>query len=129
MPRYILENNRIHPSIQDTVSNNQREIMDEVTRAVQSHDIVVIGMAGNPHVKKARKLLTAAQLPFSYLEYGGYFSQWRKRNALKMWTGWPTFPMVFVKGVLIGGGSDTETLLNNGELKNLLASSPTRQVS
>ncbi len=129
MPRYILENNRIHPAIQDSISNNQREIMDEVTRTVQNNDIVVIGMAGNPHVKKARNLLSAAQLPFTYLQYGGYFSQWRKRNALKMWTGWPTFPMVFVKGVLIGGGSDTQTLLNNGELKKMLSTPPTQKAS
>ena len=31
---------------------------------------------------------------------------WRKRLALKMWTGWPTFPMIFVDQQLIGGNSD-----------------------
>jgi glutaredoxin-related protein len=46
---------------------------------------------------------------------------WRRRNALKMWTGWPTFPMVFVKGTLIGGASDLEAMIANGELKALLA--------
>ena len=121
MPRNILEPTRIHASIQDTVSNYQHEIMAEVISAVQKHDIVIVGMATNPHVKKARKLLTAAQLPFTYLEYGGYLSQWHKRGALKMWTGWPTFPMVFVKGILIGGASDTEALINNGGLKKMLS--------
>ena len=24
-------------------------------------------------------------------------------HGAKMWTGWPTFPMVFVNGVLVGG--------------------------
>jgi glutaredoxin-related protein len=33
-----------------------------------------------------------------------------------MWTGWPTLPMVFVKGVLIGGASDLEAMLERGEL-------------
>jgi glutaredoxin-related protein len=37
-----------------------------------------------------------------------------------MWTGWPTFPMVFVKGVLIGGGDETEALVASGELKRTL---------
>ena len=129
MPRNILEPSRIHASIQNTVSNYQHEIMDEVIAAVQKHDIVIVGMAANPHVKKARKLLTAAQLPFTYLEYGGYLSQWRKRGALKMWTGWPTFPMVFVKGILIGGASDTEVLINNGELKKMLLNTSARQAS
>ena len=55
-----------------------------------------------------------------YLEFGSYFGQWRRRNALKMWTGWPTFPMVFVRGMLIGGASDLKKLLDSGELKRLL---------
>ena len=28
-----------------------------------------------------------------------------------MWTGWPTFPMVFVKGTLIGGADELEALV------------------
>jgi len=37
-----------------------------------------------------------------------------------MWAGWPTFPMVFVKGVLVGGASDLEKLIESGELKEML---------
>lgn len=129
MPRNILEPNRIHASIQNTVSNYQHEIMNEVIAAVQKHDIVIVGMATNPHVKKARKLLTAAQFPFTYLEYGSYLSQWRQRGAIKMWSGWPTFPMVFVKGILIGGASDTEVLIKKGELKQMLLNTGARQAS
>ena len=51
---------------------------------------------------------------------GSYFGGWRRRNALKMWTGWPTFPMVFVKGALVGGASDLQRLIDSGELKRLL---------
>jgi glutaredoxin-related protein len=34
-----------------------------------------------------------------------------------MWTGWPTFPMIFIKGVLIGGAADLKRLLDSGEVK------------
>ena len=71
----------------------------------------------NPMPKKARRLLDAAGIAYHYLEYGSYFSLWRRRLALKMWTGWPTFPMVFVKGVLVGGADDLERLLGAGELQ------------
>jgi glutaredoxin-related protein len=37
-----------------------------------------------------------------------------------MWTGWPTFPMVFVKGSLIGGFEDLAQLAESGELQRLL---------
>jgi glutaredoxin-related protein len=48
-------------------------------------------------------------------------SQWRRRNALKMWTGWPTLPMVFVRGVLVGGADDLARLISSGELASMLA--------
>ena len=71
-------------------------------------------------VRRARKALEAAGIAFHYLEYGSYFSEWRRRNALKMWTGWPTFPMVFVRGNLVGGGKEIEALIASGELKRTL---------
>ena len=81
----------------------------------------LVGMAGNPFVRKARRALDAAGVPHHDIDIGGYFSQWRRRNALKMWTGWPTLPMVFVRRQLIGGADDLQRLIASGELKQLLA--------
>jgi len=78
-------------------------------------------MAQNPFPKKACRALDAQRIAYTYLEYGSYFNNWRRRNALKMWTGWPTFPMVFVKGVLVGGASDLGRLIANGEMARMLA--------
>ena len=74
-------------------------------------------MAQNPMPKKARKALDAAGIAHHYLEYGSYFNNWRRRNVLKMWTGWPTFPMVFIDGALVGGAADVIRLIETGELK------------
>ena len=120
MARMILEEARLHPAIREAVSANERSIVEEVSAAVDSNDIVVVGMGQNPAPRRARKLLTAAGLPFKYLEYGNYFNTWRRRNALKLWSGWPTFPMVFVKRQFIGGADDVEKLLASGELTKLL---------
>ena len=120
MPRMILEEARIHPAVRDAISASQRDIVEEVSKAVDQHDIVVVGMAQNPSPKKARKLLDDAGLVYTYLEYGSYFNTWRRRNALKLWTGWPTFPMIFIRRQFIGGADDLEKLLASGELKTLL---------
>lgn len=120
MARPILAEDRIHPAVRDKISSNHRDIVDEVQAAVARHDVVVVGMKQNPHPRHARKTLAAREIPFHYLEYGSYFSTWRRRNALKMWTGWPTFPMVFVKGVLIGGAADLRRLIDSGELDRML---------
>jgi monothiol glutaredoxin len=97
-----------------------REILDEVQGAVERDAVVVVGMAQNPFVRRARRALQEAGLPFTYLEYGSYFGAWRQRLAIKMWSGWPTFPQVFVKGTLIGGNSETVKALADGSLRERL---------
>ena len=123
MPRPILEESRIHPAVRERVATLHRDIVDEAAAAVRVHDVVVVGMRGNPVVRKARRLLDAAGMTHHYLEYGGYLDQWRRRNALKMWTGWPTFPMVFVKGMLVGGCDELKALNDSGELARMLSAS------
>lgn len=122
MSRPVLPETRIHGAIRDRVAQLHRATLDEVQQAVAQHAVVVIGMATNPFVRKARKLLDAAGVSHHYLGYGSYLSEWRRRNAIKMWTGWPTLPMVFVKGTLVGGADDLAALIRSGELGRLLQS-------
>jgi monothiol glutaredoxin len=121
MPRKLLSDDRIHSAIREKIATNHRDIVEEVEAAISAHDVVVVGMKQNPHPKKARKALQTKGVPFHYLEYGSYVNTWRRRTALKMWSGWPTFPMVFVKGVLVGGADDVQRLIDSGELDTLLA--------
>lgn len=120
MPRPILSADHVHPAIRETVGESFSDTLDEVIGAVAQDDVVIVGMAQNPWPKKARKALDAAGVPYRYLEYGSYMGEWRRRLALKMWSGWPTFPMVFVKGVLVGGFTDLKALMDAGELAKLL---------
>lgn len=120
MPRPILDEAQIHPAIRERVARHQHAIVDEVRQAIAAHPVVVVGMAVNPHPKRARRMLDAVGIAHHYLEYGGYLGQWRPRTALKMWTGWPTFPMVFVRGTLVGGADDLQRLIDSGELQRML---------
>ena len=121
MTRTLFDEAKVHPAIRDKIANYKPELVREVQAAIAAHAVVVVGMRLNPFPRKVRKLLDAAGVPYHYLEYGSYFSMWRERSALKLWTGWPTFPMVFVKGMLVGGANDVQALLDSGELKKLLA--------
>ena len=116
MPRRVLEESRVHPAIRDRLGGRHADIIDEVEAAIAANAVVVVGMKQNPHPRHARKALTGAGIAHAYLEYGSYLGPWRRRNALKMWTGWPTFPMVFVKGILVGGATQVEALIASGEL-------------
>ena len=114
--RKMLSSTAIHASIKDQVEGYHIDIVDEVKAAVSVNRVVVVGMRYNDAVYGARKALKKAGIEFTYLEYGGYASQWRRRLALKMWTGWPTFPMIFVDQTRVGGSKDLQRLLNDGKL-------------
>lgn len=121
MTRSTLDEAHIHPAIRQAIADNNSEIIHEVQAAIASNAVVVVGMAQNPFPRQARKALDAIGTPYKYLEYGSYFGQWRRRGALKMWTGWPTLPMVFVKGVLVGGADDLQRLIDSGEFSRMIA--------
>ena len=118
--RQILEEVKIHENIREQVSARNREMVEEVEQAIGAHGLVVVGMRINPHPKRAIKALKEAGIAHEYLEYGSYFAEWSRRTALKMWSGWTTFPMVFVNGTLIGGADETLALIKSGELKRML---------
>lgn len=118
--RPLLPAERLHPAVRPRVATLHREIVDEVEAACAAHAVVVVGMRGNPFVRRARRRLDAAGVAHHDLDYGSYLGDWRRRNALKMWSGWPTFPMVFVNGALVGGADDLGRLIDSGELARLL---------
>ncbi|HEY4370599.1 MAG TPA: glutaredoxin [Burkholderiales bacterium] len=120
MPRPILDQSHLHPAIRERVASYDADILAEVQAAVAANAVVVIGMAQNPYPKKARRLLDTQKIAYKYLEYGSYLNGWRRRLALKMWTGWPTLPLVFVKGTLIGGADNLKALIDSGELAGML---------
>lgn len=121
MTRNILDEAQIHPAIRQSISEKDSAIVYEVQAAIAGNPVLVVGMAKNPFCGKARRALDAIGTPYKYLEFGGYLSQWQPRTRLKMWTGWPTFPMVFVKGTLIGGARELQGLIKSGELAQMMA--------
>ena len=110
MTRQILDDSRVHPAIRGRIADEGRAVIAEVQAAVAANKVVVVGMGWNPFPRKARQWLDAAGVPYAYLGYGNYASQWRKRLPLKLWTGWTTFPMIFVDGQFIGGYNDLAKL-------------------
>ena len=108
------------PTVAQAQADLHRGVVEQVRATVEKDAVVVVGMATNTFVKRARQALTEANIPFTYLEYGGYLNQWKERLAIKLWSGWPTFPQVFVRGTLVGGFNETKQALDDGSLRKLL---------
>jgi monothiol glutaredoxin len=120
-PQSRLEAELISDAAKKRISEFYADVVAEVKRAVADAPVVVVGMAQNPHVKNVKKALAAAGIDFKYLEYGSYFSSWKPRLAIKLWSGWPTFPQVFVKGRLLGGEDIVVAAIADGTLQKLMA--------
>jgi glutaredoxin-related protein len=116
MERLVLPEERKAPEVRAQVAAFHREVVEQVAAAVARDRWVVVGMAQNPFVKRARRTLEATGLTYTYLEFGSYFRGWKPRLAIKLWAGFPTFPMVFRDGVLLGGAREVEALAREGKL-------------
>ena len=119
--RPLFPADKLLPAAAQKIASNFDGTLREIEDAIAHNDVVVVGMAQNPHVKNVRAALSAAGIAFHYLEYGSYLSEWKRRLAIKMWTGWPTFPQVFVRGQFVGGEDLTKAALADGSLKTLLS--------
>lgn len=117
MNRPLLAPEKVSQDALSFISGYHQNVVSEVANAVANKKIVVVGMAHNPFVNKAKKALKNAGIDFKYLGYGNYWSHWKPRLAIKLWSGWPTFPQVFVDGKLIGGFSELNKELKAGKLK------------
>jgi glutaredoxin-related protein len=110
MSRLLLAEENIQEPAQKSINNFYSDTVNEVINAISKNRIVVVGMSVNPVVKKAKKMLDKEELDYCYLEYGSYVSGWHKRLAIKLWSGWPTYPQVFIEGKLVGGYSELKEL-------------------
>lgn len=116
--RKKLSSDNIAPEALSKMASFHSEVVAHVASEVASHRVVVVGMKQNPVVKKARKALDDLGAEYTYLEYGSYMGEWKKRLALKLWSGWPTFPQVFVDGTLLGGADELIAAIASGKFKN-----------
>ena len=111
--RKILSQEKLNPVAAQSIAQFHNEVVAQVEAAIGSHEWVIVGMRMNPVVKKAKKLLAQNSIKFEYVEFGSYTKGWKERLAIKLWSGWPTFPQVFHKGILIGGASDLAKCIQN----------------
>lgn len=118
MSRNILGHENIEAEALSAIEGYYSEVVKEVQQAVKAHKVVVVGMKTNPVVKKALKALKDAGVTYKYLEYGSYMAGWKPRLAIKIWSGWPTYPQVFYQGKLVGGCDETLKALAARKIKS-----------
>ena len=70
--RTTLSNDQLTPEAAKAIASYHSDIVSEVEKAVANNKVVVVGMAANPFVKKARTALKEENTEYKYIEIGGY---------------------------------------------------------
>ena len=98
------------------------EVNARIEEQLSSHDILLY-MKGSPDFPQcgfsgqAVAALNAVGQPYAYVNI---FEDPEIREGLKVYSNWPTFPQLYVKGELIGGSDIVIEMYQSGELKTLL---------
>lgn len=98
------------------------DVNTRIEEQLSAHDILLY-MKGSPDFPQcgfsgqAVAALNAVGQPYAYVNI---FEDPEIREGLKVYSNWPTFPQLYVKGELIGGSDIVIEMYQSGELKTLL---------
>jgi len=98
------------------------DINTRIKKQLDEHDILLF-MKGTPEFPQCGfsgqtvAALNAIGKPFAFVNI---FEDQEIREGLKVYSNWPTFPQLYVKGELIGGSDIVVEMYKSGELKKLL---------
>ena len=98
------------------------DINSRIKQQLDEHDILLF-MKGTPEFPQCGfsgqtvAALNAIGKPFAFVNI---FEDQEIREGLKVYSNWPTFPQLYVKGELIGGSDIVVEMYHSGELKKLL---------
>ena len=100
------------------------EAIERIKKQIESNPVLLY-MKGTPDFPqcgfsgRAVQILEQCGAEFSYVNI---FEDPEIRENLKIYSNWPTFPQLFVKGELVGGSDIMLELFQRGELQKLLSS-------
>ena len=98
------------------------DVNERIEEQLNEHDVLLY-MKGTPDFPQCGfsgqtvAALNAIGKPFAFVNI---FEDQEIREGLKVYSNWPTFPQLYVKGELVGGSDIVVEMYNSGELKELL---------
>lgn len=100
-----------------------RDIMQEIEKEVKENKVLLY-MKGNPEQPmcgfsfRVIEMLNSIGKPYAYVNI---LADEEKRQAVKTYSSWPTFPQLYVGGELLGGCDIITEMFENKELEPVLA--------
>ncbi len=98
------------------------DINSRIEERLKTHDVLLF-MKGSPDFPQCGfsgqtvAALNAIGKPYAFVNI---FEDPEIREGLKLYSNWPTFPQLYVKGELVGGCDIVMEMYHSGELAKLL---------
>ena len=96
---------------------DQWEVVDA---AIKKHKVIVFSKSSCPYCAKVKRFLADKGIQFTVVELDQNPKGSEIQALLEEHTGQRTVPNVFIKGIQIGGSTDTIEAWENGKIKSLL---------
>lgn len=110
-------------AVGDGAGGLEPELRAKLKRLISASPVMLFmkGGAQEPKCKFSRRMVE--MLRGAGVDFGSFdiLSDEQVRAGLKIYSNWPTFPQLYVKGVLVGGVDDAAKLAEGGDLKAQLA--------
>ncbi|MDH3589555.1 MAG: Grx4 family monothiol glutaredoxin [Gammaproteobacteria bacterium] len=100
----------------------EQEVIDRIRKTLADHPILLF-MKGSPDFPMcgfSAQSVAALRALGAEFDHVNILQEPELREALKVFSSWPTFPQLYVKGELIGGCDITVEMYNTGELKQVI---------
>ena len=116
-------NDEVAPSMPPTRAEGG-SVMSEIEREVRSNNVVLY-MKGTPaqpmcgFSARAAGILDSYGIPYHAVNV---LADPEKREAIKVFSDWPTIPQVYVGGDFLGGSDILTQMYENGQLDDVIAS-------
>jgi len=100
-----------------------RDLIQEIETEVKNNQVLLY-MKGTPEQPmcgfsyRVVQILNEVGKPYAYINI---LADQEKREAVKQYGSWPTFPQLYVKGELVGGCDIVTELHESKELETMLA--------
>lgn len=100
-----------------------RDVMQEIENEVKNNQVLLY-MKGTPEQPmcgfsyRVVQILNEVGKPYAYINI---LADQEKREAVKQYGSWPTFPQLYVKGELVGGCDIVTELHESKELDTMLS--------
>jgi monothiol glutaredoxin len=97
--------------------------MDAIKEQVEQNDILLYmkGTPQQPQCGFSARTVQALMACGERFAYINILDNPEVRENLKVYSNWPTFPQLFIKGELVGGCDIITELYESGELKEMIS--------